>query len=113
TSRKTKEPVMNAPELLSRQGRCLLQLGIALFLFTAFEGFVIPALPVPNLGRSVHTLSAFTGLLFLAVGLMWPMLRFGMTAARIAFWFLVYSALATIAGFVLAALWGAGSSIMP
>ena len=51
--------------------------------------------------------------LFLAVGLMWPMLRFGMTAARIAFWFLVYSALATIAGFVLAALWGAGSSIMP
>src|SRR5256885_13713273 len=104
---------MNPSELLSRQGRCLLQLGIALFLFPSFEGFVIPALAVPHLGRSVHTLSGFTGVLFLAVGLMWPMLKLGTTAARIAFWFLVYSAFATIAGFVLAALWGAGGSIIP
>jgi len=104
---------MNPSEMLSRQGRYLLQLGIALFLFTSFEGSVITALAVPNLGRSVHTLSAFTGVLFLTVGLMWPMLKFGSTAARFAFWFLVYSAFATIAAFVLAALWGAGGSIMP
>jgi hydroxylaminobenzene mutase len=104
---------MNLPETLSRQGRCLLQLGVALFLFTSFEGFVIPAVASPHLGRSVHTLSGFTGVLFLAMGLIWPMLRLGTTAARIAFWFLVYSALATIAGFVVAALWGAGGSIMP
>ena len=103
---------MNPSELLSRQGRRLLQFGMALFLFTSFEGFVIPALAVPNLGRSVHTLSGFTGVLFLAVGLMWPMLKFGTTAARIAFWFLVYSAFATIAGFVLAALWGASGTII-
>jgi hydroxylaminobenzene mutase len=107
------ELVMNPSEMLSRQGRCLLQLGMALFLFTSFEGFVIPALAAPNPGRSVHTLGAFSGVLFLAMGLMWPMLRFGSTAARIAFWLLVYSAFATIAGFVLAALWGAGGSIMP
>ena len=103
---------MNPSDLLSRQGRCLLQLGVALFLFTSFEGFVIPALAVPNLGRSVHTLSGFTGVLFLAVGLMWPMLKLGTAAARTAFWLLVYSALATIAGFVLAALWGAGGTII-
>jgi hydroxylaminobenzene mutase len=89
-----------------------LQLGVALFLFTSFEGFVIPALAVPNLGRSLHTLCAFTGVLFLAMGLMWPMLAVGTTAARTAFWFLVYSAFATIAGFVLAALWGAGGTIL-
>ena len=104
---------MNLPELLSREGRHLLQLGVALFLFTSFEGFVIPALASPNLGRSVHTLSGFTGVLFLAMGLTWPKLRLGTTAARIAFWFLIYSALATIAGFIVAALWGAGGSIMP
>src|SRR5437899_1409657 len=104
---------MNLPETLSRQGRCLLQLGVALFLFTSFEGFVIPAVASPNLGRSVHTLSGFTGVLFLAMGLIWPMLRLETTAARIAFWLLVYSALATIAGFIVAALWGAGGSIMP
>ena len=104
---------MNSSEMLSRQGRYLLQLGVALFLFTSFEGFVIPALAAPNLGRSVHTLSAFTGVLFLAMGLMWPMLKLGTTASRVAFWFLIYSALATIAGFVVAALLGAGGSIMP
>jgi hydroxylaminobenzene mutase len=99
--------------MLSRQGRRLLQLGVALFLFTSFEGFVIPALAAPNLGRSVHTLSGFTGVLLLAVGLMWPMLKLGATASRAAFWLLIYSSLATIAGFIAAALWGAGGSIMP
>jgi len=47
------------------------------------------------------------------MGLTWPMLRLGTTASRIAFWLLIYSALATIAGFVVAAVWGAGGSIMP
>ena len=104
---------MNSSEMLSRQGRYLLQLGVALFLFTSFEGFVIPALAAPNLGRSVHTLSAFTGVLLLTMGLMWPMLKLGTTASRVAFWFLIYSALATIAGFVVAAFLGAGGSIIP
>src|SRR5262245_45735833 len=112
-SHPAAEAVMNLPETLSLQGRRLLQLGVALFLFTSFEGFVIPALASPNLGRSVHTLSGFTGVLFLAMGLTWPMLNLGMTAARMAFWLLVYSALATIAGFIIAALWGADGTIMP
>jgi hydroxylaminobenzene mutase len=103
---------MTLSGLLSRQGRCLLQLGVALFLFTSFEGFVVPALAAPHLGRSVHTLSGFTGVLFIAVGLMCPMLKLEAAAARAAFWFLVYSAFATIAGFILAALWGAGGSII-
>ena len=78
---------MDRTEVLSWQGRTLLQLGVALFLFTSFEGFVVPYFAVPNLGRSVHTLSGFTGTLFLAIGLMWPMLKLGTTASRIAFWF--------------------------
>ena len=41
--------VMNPSDVLSRQGRRLLQLGVALFLFTSFEGFVVSALAVPNL----------------------------------------------------------------
>src|SRR5262249_47247396 len=86
---------------------------VALFLFTSFEGFVVPYLAVPTLGRSVHTLSGFTGILFLAIGLMWPMLKLGMAASRIAFWSLVYSAFSTIAGFIVAALWGVGGSVGP
>src|SRR5262249_22268416 len=104
---------MDQSALLSRQGQRLLQLGVALFLFTSFEGFVVPYFTVPNLGRSVHTLSGFSGVLLLAIGLVWPRLRLGVTSSRVAFWFLIYSDLVTIAAFVLAGIWGAGNSIMP
>ena len=99
--------------LLSRQGHRLLQIGVVLFLFTSFEGFAVPYFAAPNLGRSVHTLSAFSGILLIALGLVWPRFELGATAARVAFWFLIYSDLATIAGFLIAAVWGAGNSIMP
>jgi (hydroxyamino)benzene mutase len=99
--------------LLSRQGHRLLQLGVALLLFTSFEGFAIPYVASPTLGRSVHTLSGFTAVLLLTLGLVWPRLNLGTPAARIAFWFLVYSALATIVSFMLAAVWGAGNTVMP
>src|SRR6266480_3057760 len=75
----------------SRQGHRLLQIGVALFLFTSFEGFAVPYFGAPNLGRSVHTLSAFSGVLLLALGLTWPRLRLGPAAAQIAFWSLIYS----------------------
>jgi len=86
-----------SPKLIARQGLRLLQLGVVPFLFTSFEGFAIPYFAVPNLGRSVHTLSGFVGVLLLALGLVWPRLHLGAAGARVAFWFLIYS----------------GSSIMP
>jgi hypothetical protein len=94
---------MNSSNTLSRQGHRLLQVGVALFLFTSFEGFAIPYFIVPNLGRSVHTLSAFSGLLLLTLALVWPRLNLGATTSRIAFWFLIYSDLATITAFLMAA----------
>jgi hydroxylaminobenzene mutase len=48
---------VESSKLTARQGLRLLQLGLALLLFTSFEGFAIPYFAVPNLGRSVHTLS--------------------------------------------------------
>jgi (hydroxyamino)benzene mutase len=98
---------------LSHGGIVCCRSALLLFLFTSFEGFAVPYFALPNLGRSVHTLSAFVGILFVALGLMWPRLELGTRAARIAFWFLVYSAFATIAAFVIAGVWGAGSSIIP
>jgi len=98
---------------LSRQSQRLLQFGTALFVFTSFEGFAVEHLKVPRLGLSVHTLSAFSAVFFLTMGSVWPRLSLGPTAAAIAFWFTIYSDLATVAAYVLAALWGAGNSIMP
>jgi len=89
------------------------QIGIALFVFTGLEGFVIPLLLVPPHGRSVHTLSALQGVMILAVGLLWPRLNLIATASWIAFWTYIYSSFATLIPFVLAAIWGAGDTTIP
>lgn len=90
-----------------------MQLGAALLLFVALEGFVIPALRVPHLGLSVHTLAALEAVIFLALGLTWPRLRLGAATARLAFWTYVYSSFATLVPYVLAALWSAGNTTIP
>jgi hydroxylaminobenzene mutase len=90
---------------LSRQGQRLLQIGVALLLFSSLKGFAIPSVAIPRLGLSAHTLSALQGILLLALGLVWSTrLRLGDTTSRIAFWLLVYSALAILAAYVMAAL---------
>jgi (hydroxyamino)benzene mutase len=104
---------MDTTALLSRQGHRLLQIGVALLLFTSLEGFAIPYVAAPILGRSVHTLSALLAVLLLVFGLLWPRLRLGASGARHAFWLLVYSGLAIVAAFLLGSIWGAGSTTMP
>jgi hydroxylaminobenzene mutase len=103
---------MSPTNLLPSQGRRLLQIGVALLLFTSLEGFVIPYLASPRLGLSVHTLSALQAVLLLALGLVWPQLALGRTASQLAFWLFIYSALAILAAYVLGALWGAGNETM-
>jgi hydroxylaminobenzene mutase len=100
-------------QVLSRQGHRMLQIGIGLFVYSGLEGFVIPYLDVPRLGLSVHTLSALQGVMLLGLGLLWPRLRLGATASRIAFWTYLYSSFATLIPYVLAAAWGAGNSTIP
>ncbi|HJZ73717.1 MAG TPA: hypothetical protein VKE51_18375 [Vicinamibacterales bacterium] len=99
---------MSTPVLLARQGQRLLQLGIALILYSSLDGFVIPYLGSQRIGLSVHTLSAFQGVLLLALGLLWSRLRLTATVARVAFWCLVYSTLAILAAYTVAAIWGVG-----
>ncbi|HYK53455.1 MAG TPA: hypothetical protein VEV38_07990 [Candidatus Eremiobacteraceae bacterium] len=103
---------MSVSHELSRQSRRLLQIGVLFFLFTAFEGFSIPYLASPELGLSVHRLGAFSGVFFLAWGLMWPQLNLGLTTSRVAFWLAIYSDLATVGAYMLAAVWGAGGSLI-
>src|SRR5213592_4603618 len=92
--------------MLSRQGDRHLQLGVALFLVTSFEGFVIPGFAAPRLGLSAHSLMALLGVLFIAIGLLWPKLSLGTAASQLAFWLLVYSSLAIVAAYLLGAVWG-------
>ncbi|MER9845872.1 hypothetical protein NKJ55_00670 [Mesorhizobium sp. M0106] len=104
---------MNASNTLSRQGHRLLQIGVALLLFSSFEGFAIPYLAAPRLGLSAHTLSALEGVLLLGLGLTWSRLNLGAATSRIAFWLLIYSASAILAAYVIASAWAAGNETMP
>jgi (hydroxyamino)benzene mutase len=66
---------MNPSTLLTRQGHRLLQIGVGLFLFASFEGFVVPYLAAPRMGLSAHTLSGLQGVLLLTLRLVWPRLK--------------------------------------
>jgi (hydroxyamino)benzene mutase len=100
---------MNTITLLQRQGQRLLQVGIALFLYSSLDGFAIPLLASPRIGLSVHTLSGLQGVMLLAIGLLWPKLNLGPRAAQITFWCLIYSTLAILAAYTVAAFWGVGN----
>src|SRR2546430_13959220 len=99
--------------MLSRQGHRLLQLGVALFLVSSFEGFVISGFAAPRLGFSPYSLMALLGVLFIAMGLLWPKLHLVIAASRLAFRLLIYSGFAIVAAYLLGAIWGAVNSTMP
>jgi (hydroxyamino)benzene mutase len=98
----------SSPTILLHQSQRLLQIGAALLLYSSFEGFAIPVLASPRIGLSVHTLSALQSVLLLALGLVWPRLALGAAGARLAFWFLIYSTIAILAAYTIAAVSGVG-----
>lgn len=100
---------MGVPNPSARQGQRLLQLGIVLILYSSLDGFAIPYLASQRIGLSVHTLSAFQGVFLLAQGLLWRRLRLSGTTSRVAFWCSVYSTLAILAAYTMAAVWGVGN----
>jgi hydroxylaminobenzene mutase len=100
---------VNPSALLARQGNRLLQIGILLLLFVSFEGFAIPDLAAPHLGLAAHRLGSLQSVLLLVLGLVWPRLNLSEMSSRLACWLLVYSALAILAAYTMAAIWGAGN----
>jgi (hydroxyamino)benzene mutase len=104
---------MNVSSLLSRQGRRMLQIGVGLIVVASLEGVVIPSLPVPRLGLSLHTLSYLQAVMLMTFGLVWPGLNLGAIAASIAWWTYLYSSFSTLMAYLLAAMWGAGGTAIP
>ena len=100
---------MEISSVLARQGQRLLQIGIGLLLFSSLEGFAIPHLGSPRIGLSVHTLSAYQGVLLLTQGFLWTRLKLGVTASWVAFWCLLHGAFAILAAYTVAAVWGVGN----
>ena len=100
---------MDNSRLRAHQGHRLLQIGIGLLVYSSFDGFAIPHLGSPRIALSVHTLSAYQGVLLLTQGLLWTKLQLGVTASRVAFWTLLLGTFAILAAYTVAAVWGVGN----
>jgi hydroxylaminobenzene mutase len=105
--------MMAAPDWRLRQARRLLQLGILLFLLALLVGLAVPGFAVPRLALSVHLLGLMQGLFLSVLGLLWPRLEFTPRLSVIAFGLAVYGCFAAWTANLLAAIWGAGNTILP
>jgi hydroxylaminobenzene mutase len=97
----------------SSQGHRLLQIGVALFLVALLLGVALPRFAAPRVALSAHLLGIMQGLFLMILGLVWPRLMLSPAAARAGFWLAVYGCLAAWLANVLAAVWRAGSPLLP
>ena len=104
---------MDSSDWSRRQGHRLLQLGLLLFLFALLAGLVVPRFAVPRLGLSTHLLGIMQGLFLMVLGGLWPRLRVGRVTGRIAAFITSYGCFAAWTANLLAAIWGAGNSMLP
>ena len=96
-----------------RQGHRFLQIGMFLFLAALLVGLAVPSFAVPRLGLSSHLLGLMQGLFLMVAGLFWDRLRLPLATFRIAFWLTLYGCFAPLTANLLAAIWGAGNTLLP
>jgi hydroxylaminobenzene mutase len=101
---------VNASE---RHGHRLLQAGAFLFLLALIAGLFVSRFAVPRLGLSVHLLGLMQGLFLLALGVIWPRLSLTPALSTAGCALAVYGCVAAWMANLLAAVWGAGNSMLP
>ncbi len=104
---------MDSSSSLRRQGHRLLQVGAVLFLLALLVGLVVRTFAVPRLGVSTHLLGIMQGIFLMVLGLLWPRLQLTRGMARAAALLAVYGCVAAWSANLLAAIWGAGNTMLP
>lgn len=94
-------------------GHRLLRTGAVLFLLGLFVGFGIPHFAVPRLALSAHLLAMMQATLLLALGLVWPKLELTRGLSQAGSGTAIYAFGGAWVANLLAALWGAGASMLP
>lgn len=107
------------PRRERRRARLLLRLGVALFWIGLLVGLgasnfggAITLFALPRVALSAHLLAMMQGTALVAIGLLWPRLHMG-RAAPAALWLLSYGFVAAFVANLLAAVLGAGGSMLP
>jgi (hydroxyamino)benzene mutase len=104
---------MSAADDLQNHGHRLLQIGVLLFLLALLLGLAIPKFPLPRLALSAHLLGIAQGTFLVAIGLLWPKLRFTQSQSRVTHALAIYGCGAAWTANVCGAAWRAGGSMVP
>lgn len=94
-------------------GRKLIRYGLILLLLGLLTGFVIPALKNPRMGLSSHLEGTLNGMLLILFGIVWPKLQLSKRALKWGFGLALFGTFVNWFTTLLAAIWGAGSGMMP
>lgn len=102
---------MSARAVDSIRGHRLLQLGVFLFLLGLLVGFAVPTFENPRMGLASHMQGILNGIFLIVLGLVWPRLSLPRRSSKGLFWIAIYGTFANWAVTLLAAFWGAGTSM--
>lgn len=80
--------------------------GVLLFLTGLVIGLDLGAFANPRMGLTAHTGTVLNGVLLIALGAAWDLVRLSATAERAGFWLLVVGSYGSAVGLVLAAALG-------
>jgi hydroxylaminobenzene mutase len=93
--------------------RKLIRYGLLLFLLGLLTGFLIPVLQNPRMGLSSHLEGTLNGMLLILFGLIWPKLNLPDRLLKWGYGLALYGTFINWFTTLLAAIWGAGSEMMP
>lgn len=88
--------------------RNIIRHGFVLILLSLVGGLLLPAMSIPRLGLSAHTIGLLSGVLLIALGAIWPVFRLSVRQLRVMYWSWVYSSYANWLGCLVGAFTGAG-----
>ena len=87
----------------------LFRYAFALIMLSLIGAFLIPAMAVPRLGLSAHTIGILSGVLLIAVGVVWPCFQLGPRQSSLLKWSWVYSSYTNWFACLAGAILGVGS----
>ena len=88
--------------------RNIIRHGFVLILLSLVGGLLLPAMSIPRLGLSAHTIGLLSGVLLIVLGAIWPVFRLSVRQLRVMYWSWVYSSYANWLGCLVGAFTGAG-----
>lgn len=91
----------------------LIQLGVVLFLIGLLTGFTMPLLQNQRMGLSSHLEGIQNGIFLMIFGLIWERIELSEKYLKWSFNLAIYGTYTNWLTTFLAALWGAGSEMMP